>query len=128
MELGVCYYPEHWLESTWKPDAKRMKEIGLSWVRVGEFAWKQLEPSSGKLTFDWLDRAIDNLGNAGLKVMVGTPTATPPKWLVDKYNDILQVDKNGHVRRFGSRRHYCHNSKNYRKETTRIVTLTCQAI
>jgi beta-galactosidase len=122
MELGVCYYPEHWPEETWKPDAKRMKELGLSWVRVGEFAWKRLEPTPGKFTFDWLDRAIDNLGNVGLNVMLGTPTATPPKWLVDKYDDILQTDKNGHVRGFGSRRHYCHNSKSYKKETTRIVT------
>jgi beta-galactosidase len=123
MELGVCYYPEHWREDTWKPDAKRMKEIGLSWVRVGEFAWKRLEPTPNKFNFDWLDRAIDNLGNAGLNVMLGTPTATPPKWLVDKYDDIFQVDKNGHTRGFGSRRHYCHNSKSYQKETTRIVTL-----
>jgi beta-galactosidase len=123
MELGVCYYPEHWPETTWKPDAKRMKDIGLSWVRVGEFAWKRLEPTSGKFNFGWLDRAIDNLGNAGLNVMLGTPTATPPKWLVDKYNDIFQTDKNGHVRGFGSRRHYCHNSKSYNKETTRIVTV-----
>ncbi|MGL4608187.1 MAG: beta-galactosidase [Trueperaceae bacterium] len=123
MELGVCYYPEHWTEDTWIPDAKRMKEIGLSWVRVGEFAWKRLEPTSGKFNFDWLDRAIDNLGNAGLKVMLGTPTATPPKWLVDKYDDVFQVDKHGRIRGFGSRRHYCYNSKSYRKETTRIVTL-----
>ncbi len=123
MELGVCYYPEHWPENTWKPDTKRMKEIGLSWVRVGEFAWKRLEPTSNKFTFDWLDRAIDNLGNAGLNVMLGTPTATPPKWLVDKYDDVFQVDKNGHTRGFGSRRHYCHNSKSYNKETTRIVTV-----
>jgi beta-galactosidase len=122
MELGVCYYPEHWPEDTWIPDAKRMKEIGLSWVRVGEFAWKRLETTSGKFSFGWLDRAIDNLGNAGLKVMVGTPTATPPKWLVDQYDDIFQVDRNGHVRGFGSRRHYCYNSRSYRKETTRIVT------
>jgi beta-galactosidase len=126
MELGVCYYPEHWPEETWIPDAKRMKDIGLSWVRVGEFAWKRLEPTSGKFSFDWLDRSIDNLGNAGLKVMLGTPTATPPKWLIDKYNDVLQVDKNGHVRGFGSRRHYCHNSKSYQKETTRIVTLVAK--
>jgi beta-galactosidase len=123
MELGVCYYPEHWREDTWQPDAKRMKEIGLSWVRVGEFAWKRLEPTPNKFNFDWLDRAIDNLGNAGLKVMLGTPTATPPKWLVDNYDDVLQVDKNGHTRGFGSRRHYCYNSRSYRKETTRIVTM-----
>jgi len=44
--LGVCYYPEHWPESQWAQDAKQMQEIGLSWVRIGEFAWSQLEPKA----------------------------------------------------------------------------------
>jgi beta-galactosidase len=126
MQLGVCYYPEHWPEKTWQPDAARMQEIGLGWVRIGEFAWSRLEPKPGKLTFDWLDRAMDTLGNAGLKVMLGTPTATPPKWLIDKYDDVLQVDEQGRVRKFGSRRHYCFNSASYREETTRIVTLLAE--
>ena len=49
---------------------------------------------------------MDTLGEAGLKVVLGTPTATPPKWLVDRYSDILQRDGQGRVRGFGSRRHY----------------------
>ena len=123
MDLGVCYYPEHWPEETWAPDARRMKDLGLTWVRIGEFAWSRLEPAPGDLHFDWLDRAVDTLGEAGLKVVLGTPTATPPKWLVDTYDDVLQVGADGHVRKFGSRRHYCFNSASYREETTRIVTL-----
>lgn len=123
MKLGVCYYPEHWPEATWKPDAARMKDLGIHWVRIGEFAWSKLEPSSGNLNFDWLDRSLDVLGEAGLKVVLGTPTATPPKWLMDKYDDILQVAEDGRVRHFGSRRHYCFNSNSYREETKRIVTL-----
>ena len=58
MELGVCYYPEHWPEDTWKTDAERMKDIGLSWVRVGEFAWSRLESADGTLHFDWLERYV----------------------------------------------------------------------
>ena len=55
--LGVCYYPEHWDESRWPEDAARMAELGLSWVRNGEFAWSRLEPSPGRLDWGWLDRA-----------------------------------------------------------------------
>ena len=57
--LGVCYYPEHWDESRWRTDARRMRELGISFVRIGEFAWSRLEPSRGNFTFEWLDRAID---------------------------------------------------------------------
>jgi beta-galactosidase len=82
--LGVCYYPEHWDESLWPEDARRMAEAGLTWVRIGEFAWSRLEPSPGDLDFDWLDRAIETLGAAGLKVVLGTPTATPPRWMLTR--------------------------------------------
>lgn len=126
MKLGVCYYPEHWPEASWQTDAQRMKDLGIYWVRIAEFAWSRLEPKAGKLNLDWLDRSVDILGNAGLKVVMSTPTATPPKWLIDKYDDILQLDAQGRVRTFGSRRHYCFNSASYREETKRIVQLVAE--
>ena len=61
-ELGVCYYPEHWPEAMWADDAARMVETGLTWVRIGEFAWSRMEPTPGHLKFDWLDCAIETLG------------------------------------------------------------------
>lgn len=76
--LGCCYYREHWPEKIWAEDARRMVEAGLTWVRIGEFAWSRLEPEPGRLDWGWLDRAIDVLGAAGLRVVLGTPTATPP--------------------------------------------------
>ena len=54
--IGVCYYPEHWDEKLWKNDAKKMVKAGISWVRIGEFAWKRIEPSEGEFNFDWLDK------------------------------------------------------------------------
>ncbi|WP_305987681.1 beta-galactosidase [Roseibium sp. MMSF_3544] len=121
--LGTCYYPEHWPEEIWEADARRMAESGLTWVRVGEFAWSRLEPSSGDLQFDWLDRAIEVLGRAGLKVVLGTPTATPPRWVLDKHPDMLALDNEGRSRGFGSRRHYCFSHEGYREESDRIVRL-----
>lgn len=121
--LGCCYYPEHWPEDIWPDDARRMAKLDLSWVRISEFAWSRLEPEPDALDFGWLDRAIDTLGRAGLKVVLGTPTATPPRWVLDKHPDMLAVDRQGRPRKFGSRRHYCFSHEGYRDECRRIVTL-----
>ena len=121
--LGVCYYPEHWPEDIWAEDAARMVEAGLTWVRIGEFAWSRLEPSAGTFTWDWLDRAVETLASAGLMVVMGTPTATPPIWMVEKHPDMLAVDAEGRPRKFGSRRHYDFSHLGYRKEAARIARL-----
>lgn len=126
MRLGVCYYPEHWPETKWADDARRMKELGIVQVRIGEFAWSRIEPEAGKLRWDWLDRAINVLGDAGLHVVMSTPTATPPKWLIDLHPDILPVGADGRARAFGSRRHYDFSSNAYFEASHRIVTLLAQ--
>ncbi|MFM7376630.1 MAG: beta-galactosidase [Erythrobacter sp.] len=122
MKLGCCYYPEHWPEDMWAEDARRMADMGLSLVRIGEFAGSRLEPEPGRYDWGWLDRAIETLHAAGLKVILGTPTATPPKWLVDRMPDMVAIDEQGRPRGFGSRRHYCFSHEGYRAECRRIVT------
>ena len=119
--LGVCYYPEHWPESFWAEDARRMRELGIGYVRIGEFAWSRIEPRRGEFHWGWLDRAFDVLGGAGLRIVLGTPTATPPKWLMDEHPDIAPIDENGRPRGFGSRRHYTFSSQTYIRESARIV-------
>lgn len=119
--LGVCYYPEQWDESLWEADARRMRDTGLTWVRIGEFAWSRMEPEPGRLDLGWLDRAIATLGGAGLKVILGTPTATPPRWMVARHPDMLAIDREGRQRGFGSRRHYDFSHQGYRGECARIV-------
>ncbi len=126
MRLGTCYYPEHWPEEWWADDARRMAEMGLSRVRIGEFAWSRIEPEAKRYEWAWLDRAIDTLALAGLGIILGTPTATPPKWLVDAMPDMLARDAQGRVRGFGSRRHYCFSHLGYRQEARRITTALAQ--
>jgi beta-galactosidase len=125
-QLGTCYYPEHWPQGQWKEDAKRMADLGLKIVRVGEFAWSRFEAMPGKLTFDWMDQALDTLGAEGLNVVMCTPTATPPRWMLDKHPDMLAVDAGGHVRKFGSRRHYCFSHLAYRQESVRIARIMAE--
>ncbi|WP_421789138.1 beta-galactosidase [Hyphobacterium sp.] len=122
MRLGVCYYPEHWPAEKWADDARQMAALGLSCVRIGEFAWAKFEPEPGQFEWGWFDRAIETLHAEGLGLILGTPTATPPKWLIDQYPDMLAQDEHGRPRRFGSRRHYCFSSETYRRECRRIVT------
>jgi beta-galactosidase len=124
--LGVCYYPEHWPESQWAEDATRMKAVGITWVRIAEFAWSRMEPTPGALDWDWLDRAIATLGAHGLKVVLCTPTATPPRWMITRHPDMLAVDAQGRPRTFGSRRHYCFSHQGYREESRRITRLLAE--
>lgn len=121
--LGTCYYPEHWPEAWWANDAAKMVETGLTWVRIGEFAWSKLEPQPDRFDWGWMDRVIETLGSAGLKVILGTPTATPPRWMLDKHPDMLAHDKEGRVRKFGSRRHYCFSHPGYLDECRRIARI-----
>ena len=121
LKLGVCYYPEHWPEDRWPDDGRRMREMGLSRVRIGEFAWSRIEPEPGLFDWGWYDRAVETLADAGLQLIICTPTATPPKWLVDAHPDILASDDQGRPRRFGSRRHYCFSSTTYARESARIT-------
>ncbi|WP_435065088.1 beta-galactosidase [Halobaculum sp. EA56] len=119
--VGVCYFPEHWPRERWATDAAQMAAAGLDVVRLAEFSWSTVEPERGAISFEWLDEAVETLAAEGLDVVLCTPTATPPKWLVDEHPEILQTERDGTVRGFGSRRHYCFNSEVYRRETARIV-------
>jgi beta-galactosidase len=126
MYFGACYYPEHWPEDRWSRDAQMMKDAHFNVVRLAEFAWVRMEPEEGSFDFTWLDRAIALMKNQNIKIILGTPTAGPPKWLMDKHPDIYQRDIYGHVRGFGTRRHYCFNNENFWHYTKEIVTQMAQ--
>lgn len=113
MYFGAAYYPEHWSEERWETDVKMMKEAGFNVVRMAEFAWTRMEPSEGVYDFEWLDKALELLASNGIKAILGTPTAAPPKWLVDKHPDIYPEDFKGHKKGYGHRRYYCFNNRNF---------------
>ena len=60
------------VERLWQ-DARRMRKLGISFVRIGEFAWSRIEPEPGRFEWDWLDRAVELARAAGLEVVMGTP-------------------------------------------------------
>jgi beta-galactosidase len=99
-----------------------MRAMGITFVRLGELAWSRLEPRPGQYGFEWLDEALAILADHELRAVLGTPTAAPPKWLVDRHPEILPVDVRGQRRRYGGRRHSCFSSPAWRAATTEIVT------
>lgn len=122
MYFGVDYYPEQWPEERWAEDARLMQEAGFNVARLAEFSWALLEPEEGRYNFDWLDRAIGILAERGIKIVLGTPTAAPPPWLIISYPDVLPVDEHRRVKGPGTRHHRCANSPAYQEHTRRIVT------
>lgn len=119
--LGVCYYPEHWSETMWEDDLERMLESGIEVIRIAEFAWTLTEPAEGCFTFAFFDRFLDLCREKGMKVIFGTPTATPPAWLTKKYPEVLNAHPDGKRLEHGGRRHYNYNSPVYREKTALIV-------
>jgi len=121
MRYGVSYYPEHKTEEDLRQDLELLKGAGINTVRMGEFAWCRMEPEEGRFDFAWLERIVEELGQAGIQTILCTPTACPPAWLVKKHPDILYMDNRRIRRPFGGRRHYCYNNETYRRYSVRIA-------
>lgn len=121
MTMGTCYYPEHWDKELWEQDLERMLDAGIRVVRVAEFAWCMFELEEGVFNFDFFDEFLELCREKGMKVIFGTPTATPPAWLTEKYPEVLNADCDGVLYRHGGRRHYNYNSPIYRSLCSRIV-------
>lgn len=121
LNLGVCYYPEHWSPEIWRDDLRRMKENGIFTVRIAEFAWSIFEPAEGIYSYDFFDSFLDLAEEENMKVIFGTPTAIPPIWLTEKYPEVLNSRKDGVLFRHGMRRHFNYNSKKLQQLATDVV-------
>jgi beta-galactosidase len=98
-----------------------MQEAGINTVRLAEFAWSYLEPCPDHFDFGWLDQALDILYSHGIQAVLGTPTASPPPWVMAMYPDAYRVLESGVRQTYGNRREYCPTHPGYR-ERGRIVT------
>jgi beta-galactosidase len=126
--LGSAWYPEQWPESAWEEDLRLMQGHGANVVRIGEYAWSKMEPTEGQYEMDWLVRAVRLAGKYGMKVVIGTPTDTPPAWMTLKYPDTLQIDGNGKRLGHGGRRQFSISSQRYRQFSQIIVTKMAEAV
>jgi len=126
--LGSAWYPEQWPEQRWAEDLRLMKAQGANVVRIGEFAWSRMEPREGVYDMDWMVRATRLAAQYGIRVVVGTPTDTPPAWMTQRYPDVLRVDGDGVRAIHGGRRQFSVSSQRYRRFARDIVTRMAQAL
>ena len=121
MQIGVYYYPEAWPADQWPRDIANIRKMGLEFVHMGEFAWAFMEPEEGKFDFDWLEKNVQLCAQQGLKVVLCTPSPTPPVWLTQAHPEVLMVDANGRRMQHGTRQQACWSVDTYRQYVGRIV-------
>lgn len=119
--LGCAYYPEDWDESEIAHDIEMMKKSGITCARIAEFAWRKMEPKRGEYDFAWLHRVVDALKEAGISVVMGTPSATPPIWLSKQHPEVLMKNADGTRKLHGGRRHCCSANPDYLQAVDEIV-------
>jgi beta-galactosidase len=126
--LGSAWYPEQWPEERWAEDLRLMKAQGANVARIGEFAWSRMEPSEGKYDMDWLVRAVRLAAKYDIKIVIGTPTDTPPAWMTQKYPEVLRIDGDGKRLGHGGRRQFSISSQRYREFSRDIVSRMAAAL
>ena len=119
---GGDYNPEQWLKrpDILEKDLDMLQESGCNTVSLGIFSWSMLEPEEGVFCFDWLEQIIDRLYERGISVILATPSGARPKWLADKYPEVLRVDDTRRRHLFGVRHNHCYTSPVYREKTAII--------
>ncbi|MCH5165217.1 MAG: beta-galactosidase [Clostridiales bacterium] len=120
--IGAAYYPELWDVAEVDKDIERCKSLGLNVLRVGEFAWGKMEPREGVYSFDWLVYVVDKLYDAGIYTVMCTPTCTPPRYMLDKYEEMRNVSDRGVRSKTSWRCHPCKTSPIMREKNRAIVT------
>ena len=117
---GGDYNPDQWPEEVWDDDVRLMKKAGVNLVSVGIFSWAKIETSEGVYDFDWLDRIIDKLGEAGIAVDLASATASPPMWLTQAHPEVLWKAYRGDVCQPGARQHWRPTSPVFREYALKL--------
>lgn len=122
MKIGTYYYPDQWPRAQWQRDFDNIAKMGLRIVHMAEFAWGTIEPRPGEFHLDWLADALEMARARGLDVILCTPTAVLPAWMVQQHPDLLITGL-----RFGGRRHAVHTSPVLHEYTRRVVARLAEA-
>ncbi|MCR4859041.1 MAG: beta-galactosidase, partial [Bacteroidales bacterium] len=118
---GAAYYSEYTPTDRLDEDIRLMKQAGLTVVRVGESTWSLFEPQDGVFEFAWMDRILDKMQAAGIKVILGTPTYSIPAWMAAAHPEVLSQTWDGNQSHYGIRQNMDLMNPTYRRYCERII-------
>jgi beta-galactosidase len=118
---GVAYYPEYMPYERVDRDVELMQKAGITVVRIGESSWGLWEPEDGKFDYAWMDRVVDKLHQAGIRIIMGTPTYSIPAWLYKKHPEIVVTRLGGQYLHFGLRQNTDLMNPTYRSYCERVI-------
>jgi beta-galactosidase len=121
MRYGAAYYPEYQPYDRLERDIALMREANLTFVRLGESTWSNWEPADGRFEFGWMEKVVDALHEAGIEVLLGTPTYAIPPWLHRKYPEIMAVRARGERVWYGGRQNVDLTHAAYRFHAERVI-------
>jgi beta-galactosidase len=123
---GVAYYNEY-MPADLQParlekDIALMKAAGINVVRMGESTWSLWEPSDGHFEYAWMDRVVDAMGEAGIKIIMGTPTYSIPTWMARAHPEILARPLGGASVGYGMRQNMDFDNPKFRFYADRVIS------
>jgi beta-galactosidase len=119
---GAAYYHEYEPYERLDKDVKLMKDAGLNVVRMGESTWSLWEPEDGHFEYAWMDRVVDAMGKAGIKVILGTPTYSIPVWMYKAHPEILARPLGDGYVGYGMRQNMDYDSPIFRRYAERLIS------
>ncbi len=87
--FGAAYYDEYMPYDRLQQDVAMMKKAGINTVRIAESTWSTCEPQEGVFDFSHVERVMDAMEEAGINVIIGTPTYAIPTWMVKSHPDVM---------------------------------------
>lgn len=117
---GVAYYDEYMPYDRLDKDIEMMKAAGINVVRIAESTWSTLEPQNGEYNFHHIDRVLHAMEEAGIQVIVGTPTYAVPTWMVKEHPDVLAITPRGQ-NKYGPRQNMDITNPTYLFYAERII-------
>jgi len=118
---GVAYYPEYMPYDRLDKDVQLMQKAGISVVRIGESSWGLWEAEDGRFEFAWMDRVVERLHAAGIRIILGTPTYSIPAWLYKKHPEIIVTRLGGQYMYYGMRQNTDLMNPTYRFYCERVI-------
>jgi beta-galactosidase len=118
---GAAYYHEYMPYDRLDKDVALMKAAGLNVVRMGESTWSLWEPEDSRFEYAWMDRVVDAMGKAGIKVILGTPTYSIPAWMAHQHPEMLARSTDGRENSYGMRQNMDTDSPAYRFYAERLI-------